>query len=636
MILYQVSQFPQGMKLRTPIPTRPFPKATLQIFQWLLMAASLLAIGACPAGAQRTGMTLDISNWKGWTVKAFSIEGLSALEGRALRRGLAYDGEARWLGFIGRKRPAFSATLLDQDMERARLYLAKRGYPAARVEALYEADDVARRLKLQLLIDPGTPTRIAALELTGVAPPLDSLLRSTLALTPGRIFRDASLDADQRRLVDGMRSRSHARASSENRIEAAGPHDVILRHHVTPGPACRITGLVVEGVDPDLKRLALRHLVVLEGKAFRPRRLNETRDQLRLLGVYRQIQLELEDPPTGEDPGNLILHARLAPRKHRTLEAGLGYWTVEGWRVGGAWAHANLLGGGRGGELRASASLQRQAGHARLWWPGLFGRLVSGESRYAVDRQRETSYNSLERELRFTLRWRPTLLTVFSGGVGFSSIDLDILSPDTDMFTSEPGRLTSFRLDWVRDSSSDPFDPRHGTISSLQVEWTVPGLITDSNHLRLIAERAGYRQIGSSVGAIRVRIGAAWPLASSTDLLPTRRFYAGGTDHRGFARRELGPRDTKGSPVGGEFLALLSSEIRLPLPGPFRLALFADVGQVWSDKTEIEFEDLELAAGPGLQVSTPVGPLRGDVGLRLGPGDDRPGWAAHVSIGHPF
>ena len=84
-------------------------------------------------------------------------------------------------------------------------------------------------------------------------------------------------------------------------------------------------------------------------------------------------------------------------------------------------------------------------------------------------------------------------------------------------------------------------------------------------------------------------------------------------------------------------MALASMEIRFPLYRKLRAAVFLDAGQVWAQHTSPRPGELEAAAGPGLMIDTPVGPVRVDLGINLTerPADE-PGWVLHLAIGHPF
>jgi outer membrane protein assembly factor BamA len=87
------------------------------------------------------------------------------------------------------------------------------------------------------------------------------------------------------------------------------------------------------------------------------------------------------------------------------------------------------------------------------------------------------------------------------------------------------------------------------------------------------------------------------------------------------------------------------TELRIPLSANVQTALFIDAGNLWTDPTRIEPLRLRYAAGSGLRISTPIGPLVFDYGFnvervldRLFP--DRPNqrfWedigAFHFSIG---
>jgi outer membrane protein insertion porin family len=148
-----------------------------------------------------------------------------------------------------------------------------------------------------------------------------------------------------------------------------------------------------------------------------------------------------------------------------------------------------------------------------------------------------------------------------------------------------------------------------------------------------------YRSLGGGlVLAARIRAGAAEPLGDSEDLLPNKRFFAGGaTSMRGFKRHKLGPLDDDGSPLGGQSKLETSLELRFPIAGRVGGVIFADAGQVWPGGRAFELDELEFAAGPGVVVRTPIGPIRGDVGFRLTDLDDtQPAQVYHLSIGHPF
>jgi translocation and assembly module TamA len=147
-----------------------------------------------------------------------------------------------------------------------------------------------------------------------------------------------------------------------------------------------------------------------------------------------------------------------------------------------------------------------------------------------------------------------------------------------------------------------------------------------------------YRRFGGTVLATRLEAGLAGPLGDSLDLLPNKRFFAGGANSmRGARRRMLGPRDEEGAPLGGESLLLATAELRFRVKGHVGAVLFVDAGNVWRFADDTSINTLEAAAGPGLMVRTPVGPVRLDTAFNMTsrPADE-PGIVLHISVGHPF
>ena len=119
---------------------------------------------------------------------------------------------------------------------------------------------------------------------------------------------------------------------------------------------------------------------------------------------------------------------------------------------------------------------------------------------------------------------------------------------------------------------------------------------------------------------------------------PDRLFYAGGAlSMRGFKRRELGPRDANGTPIGGRVLLEASTELRVPVWWKFVFAGFVDAAQAWEDVESMRVDNIEIAAGPGVGINTPIGPIRADIGFRLTNYDStQPGWVFHLYIGNPY
>ena len=136
------------------------------------------------------------------------------------------------------------------------------------------------------------------------------------------------------------------------------------------------------------------------------------------------------------------------------------------------------------------------------------------------------------------------------------------------------------------------------------------------------------------------RIGIAEPLKDQ-NLIRDVRFFAGGQSSvRGFDLNSVGPvtfgPDFSLVPAGGGALFVLNEELRVPIWGSLRAALFTDFGQVWESWSEADGE-LSIGVGLGLRWSTPIGPLWVDVAwpvANIGISSDKPKF--YFGIGRPF
>ncbi|MBW3629868.1 MAG: BamA/TamA family outer membrane protein [Gemmatimonadetes bacterium] len=172
------------------------------------------------------------------------------------------------------------------------------------------------------------------------------------------------------------------------------------------------------------------------------------------------------------------------------------------------------------------------------------------------------------------------------------------------------------------------------------VAWAATALGSDDRYLSALGEVVGYRPIRAGwtlAGRLQAGQFLTGRLGLEEDFIPPeRRFYAGGPSTvRGFSPNALGPqayvtndpklrRTPVRYPLGGTRVVVGSAELNTPspfLPQYLRLAGFVDAGQVWAagarrrDPGFLSSRDpLRVTPGVGVRFTTPVGPIRVDVG----------------------
>jgi outer membrane protein insertion porin family len=97
-----------------------------------------------------------------------------------------------------------------------------------------------------------------------------------------------------------------------------------------------------------------------------------------------------------------------------------------------------------------------------------------------------------------------------------------------------------------------------------------------------------------------------------------RLFLGGANNLRGFAFRDVGPRDVNGEPLGGQSMARATVEFTFPIiPDKARGAIFYDTGFVNADPYDFSTRTLASDYGFGIRLNLPIGPLRIDYGIPL-------------------
>ncbi len=197
--------------------------------------------------------------------------------------------------------------------------------------------------------------------------------------------------------------------------------------------------------------------------------------------------------------------------------------------------------------------------------------------------------------------------------------------------------LSTFSSTLIHDTRDKPLDAHHGDFGTLDVGITPTRLGSSANFARLFGQYAYYKPFHSIVFANNVRLGFAKPFAGS--FVPTSQlfFSGGGTTLRGFPIDEAGPQRLvpfcnvlQGQtgcvninvPVGGNQLFILNFEVRFPLKLMKNLGgvVFYDGGNVYSAINLNNFvNNYTNTIGVGLRYSTPIGPVRFDIGKNLNP-----------------
>jgi outer membrane protein insertion porin family len=229
-----------------------------------------------------------------------------------------------------------------------------------------------------------------------------------------------------------------------------------------------------------------------------------------------------------------------------------------------------------------------------------------------------------------------------------------LLVPELVLQQDRNVHLSTFSGTLIRDTRDKPLDAHRGMFGTLNLGITPSALGSSANFARLFGQFATYKPVHSLVFANSIRLGLAKPFAGS--FVPTSQLYfsGGGTSLRSFPIDEAGPQrivpfcsglqNQTGCvnvtvPVGGRELLILNSEVRFPLRIMKALGgvIFYDGGNVYRAINLADtFNHYTNTVGFGLRYSTPIGPIRIDVGHNLNPVPGINPTQYYITLGQAF
>lgn len=639
---------------------RPVISARLRAGHRRAAGAALLLLALAAPACKENG---DVQ------VSSITFRGADAIRAEELKAVIA----TRENGFLPwSRKQVFDREEFDRDVKRIEAYYSDRGFPNARVVGMdVKLDASKEHVAITVEIAEGRPVVVEHLSFEGLdAIPPDHLqwLRERLPTQTGRPRDQKLILASHDMVVAELRDHGFPYGSVHvEERPGSGPAGVQIAVVADSGPASVFGAISIEGdvsVDEGVIR---RELAFHEGDRYELSQLAASQRRLYGLELFQFVNITPRLPK--DRSARVPVIVTVAEGKHRRLQLAAGYGSEERARARINWRHVNFGGGARTGETEAKWSSLEQGVRGSFTEPYLFqpgvSLRVSGSTWWAkepiyeyrssggrVVLSKDLSRTGVGAERGVRNRLSVSLIREF-GDYAIAETALTDptfreelialgLDPDTGRGS---GTLSSLAVDFERNTSLQPLDPRQGYAVSGHLE-SAGSLVGGSfTYNEVSGEVRTYLELGPRfVWANRARAGT---LAGSdgAQIPYYKRYFVGGSGSvRGWGRYQVSPLSPAGLPIGGRTMMEVTTEARFGIKGKLSGVAFIDGGNVWLDPWDVQPRDLRWAVGPGFRYDTPIGPLRVDLGLQLTPIDglviegnpEKRKWRIHFSIGQAF
>ncbi len=588
----------------------------------------------------------------------------------------------------------FVQARLDADVAAVVAEYRRRGYVGAKVthqDAVRPTPALASGEQLvdsTIEIAAGPRTLVGEVTIKGNSAVPTSRLDALLQLRTGQPFDAGKVDADRDRLLLEYFNRGFRSARVDFELVANPDRTRAgLVYVINEGPEVIVDHILIVG-NQHISETTIRHEITLQpGQPLGLAKINESQARLSALGLFRRVTIS-ELQHRGETRRDVLVTVEEAPSTTIGYGGGLELQTVEtsqfAPRAFFELGRRNLWGKNRSINIYSRVSA-RQRGAISSTTPAYSTteyRVVGSyrEPRFLMtkadlqasvlfEQGSRTSFAFRRRSFRLELARRLNKAYTVSGQYSLERNDLlaETLNPIDKplidrLFPSV--RLSIFSGTAARDTRSDAIDPSSGSLLGLNSDLALVPLGSQIGFAKTFLQAFTYHRLPTGrriilASGVRLGLGVGFPrtvlssdpVTGATDYQTVRdlpaneRFFAGGdTTVRGFQLDHLGMPatfDRDGQPKGGHALLVLNTELRMDVWRDVGVVSFLDAGNVFAKASDFDLGHLRAGAGFGIRYKSPIGPLRLDVGFKLGrlltfASTRESRTALHISIGQAF
>jgi len=569
----------------------------------------------------RVSLKIDVVEGESATIKSINIIGNEVFDDDTLRDELALQ-QTNWMPFQSSDR--YSKQQLGGDLEALSSYYQDRGYLRFTIEDVQvQLTPDKRDIYITVTVDEGEVYSVEDIRFTGETVLNERFLNALVTTESGETFSRKKATQSADRIESALANVGFAFAEVRPLPEPVDGKDraIKINYSIDPKKRAYVRQIRFRGNAGTNDETLRRELRQLEAAPFSQSAVERSRVRINRLAFIETTEVETQRVPGTQDLVDIIFTVKERPPG--SVQVGVGFSGADGFLISGSVTHANFL--GTGNRIAVNLENNEFSRQVNLSWTDPYftedgiSQTISGFFRRSdriIRFSSGFSSNNLGGDLTYGLPISE--FSTLRAGVGISETAIETFAGQTSDevldFVNENGkRFTSFQLRTgiARDTRNRTIFVTRGNLIRLNADIVVPGSdlryfstsLTTQHHIPLYA---GFlAQINTSLGYVDT-------YGDADTVPPYENFFAGGTRTvRGYRDGTLGPRDTPfDNPFGGKLRTTSQTELVVPLPlesdgQSTRFSLFFDIGSVFAEPGDFEFNELRQSAGVAFRWFTP-------------------------------
>jgi outer membrane protein insertion porin family len=407
----------------------------------------------------------------------------------------------------------------------------------------------------------------------------------------------------------------------------SGKIDIL--YHIVENSQSYVEQIIIQGNNRTKDKVIRRELLVAPGQIYDSVRADVSKSRLENLQYFEKVDISPQDTTV---PNRKNMVVTVEEKRTGSVTFGAGFSSVDSLLGFVEITQGNFdlfnfpyfTGGGEKFRVRLQYGLERQDAEIEFKEPWfLEQRLSLGYNLFYHNATYLSNYYD-ERNFGVSVSLARAFGQFWSGSITYTLQDFDLYdfaSDTSPQLLMEQGWRTdsSITLGMAFDNRDSVLLSRHGMHADISAEFAGGPLLGQTNIYKFQADAQKYILLPyDMILTIAGSTGVVDFFDDSTEVPLFDRFFLGGSRSiRGFGNRDIGPHDFNNEPLGGNTMAYTNLELTFPIIDRVRGAVWNDMG--FLDARSFHYTDAisegDAAAGVGLRLNLPIGPLRLDYGI---------------------